>query len=231
MSIFAIGDLHLCSTGEKPMDVFGSQWDDHWRSIRRHWRAAVGPDDTVLIPGDISWAMQLSGALEDLRGVAELPGRKVLLRGNHDYWWSSVTRLRSALPDDMRAIQNDSLIVGDWVVCGTRGWEFPTEQRPLEPSDQKIYLRELMRLEMALEHAARTGGGRPILAMTHYPPLLKDCPRTAFTDMMERYDVRTAVYGHLHGAGIRNGLNGECGGVRYQLVSCDAIGFAPLRIE
>jgi predicted phosphohydrolase len=197
-------------------------------TIRVNWLETVAPSDTVLIPGDISWAMQFDDAKADLQSIAALPGTKILLRGNHDYWWSSITKLRSFLPEGMLALQNDSVAVGDLAVCGTRGWTFPTEAFPLDEQETKIYQRELIRLRMALDHAAARG--LPIVAMTHFPPLLKDCRDTAFTALLEEYGVRLCVYGHLHGVGIRSGFSGEHNGVSYRLTSCDALDFAPLRV-
>ncbi|HNX62096.1 MAG TPA: metallophosphoesterase [Candidatus Limiplasma sp.] len=228
MAIFAIGDLHLPGNGVKPMDIFGSHWDHHMDTIRENWLRLVSPEDIVLIPGDISWAMQFHDALNDLADIAKLPGTKVLLRGNHDYWWSSIAKLRSSLPDDMYALQNDSVILGGMAICGTRGWTFPTEQLPLEDQELKIYRRELIRLRMALDSAKMTG--KPILAMTHFPPLLTDYRDTEYTALLEEYGVETCVYGHLHGVGIRNGFSGEHHGIEYKLVSCDAIDFSPVRI-
>ena len=130
MSVFAIGDLHLPGHAEKPMDVFGSHWDRHFETISENWRAKITHEDIVLIPGDISWAMQLSDAADDLAASGELPGTKLLLRGNHDYWWSSLSKLRAALPKSMHVIQNDAMLLDGRVFCGTRGWTFPTPQQP-----------------------------------------------------------------------------------------------------
>ena len=228
MAIFAIGDLHLSGSGAKPMDVFGQHWENHFDQIRENWRQMVTPDDTVLIPGDISWAMLFEEAMIDIRSIAELPGQKVLLRGNHDYWWSSVSRLRAALPKGMYALQNDAIAVDGVAVCGTRGWDFPTDLYPLNDQETKVYRRELLRLEMALKSAA--AHNLPILAMTHYPPLLNDIRDTAFTALLERYGVTLCLYGHLHGNGIHNGFNGLHQGVQYRLVSCDSIAFSPVKV-
>ncbi len=149
MSIFAIGDLHLPGGDDKPMQVFGAHWEGHWDRIRADWRARVQPEDTVLIPGDISWAMQIENAMDDLRAIAELPGRKILLRGNHDYWWCGISRLRELLPTGMYALQNDAMRLEDTAYCGTRGWTLPAGAGAAE--DEKIYRRELLRMEMSLE--------------------------------------------------------------------------------
>ncbi len=229
MNLFAIGDLHLPGGQEKPMSVFGPQWEDHFEAISG--RETVMPGDTVLIPGDISWAMQLREAREDLERIGGLPGRKILIRGNHDYWWGAISRVREALPEGMYALQQDAMDLGDLVVCGTRGWLIPTGESPLEEKDQKIYVRELGRMEMALDHAARLAGGRPIVAMLHYPPLLKHQMSSGFTRRMEEAGVRVCVYGHLHGAGIQMGFTGESGGIRYELTSCDSLGFRVKKIN
>ena len=231
MRLYAIADLHLPGGDEKPMDVFGPQWDHHFERISADWRTRVTAEDTVLIPGDISWAMQLGQAAADLQALGELPGRKVLIKGNHDYWWSSLTRVQELLPTGMTALQHSAADLGDWVVCGTRGWMIPTESEPLSPEDEKIYLREQARLEMALQAAQKMAAGRPVVAMLHYPPLLQGCMESGFTALLERYGVHTAVYGHLHGAGIRAGYSGVCRGVRYQLTSCDSLDFRLKEID
>ncbi len=232
MSIFAIGDLHLPGGDKKPMDVFGPHWENHFERIGEDWRARVREDDVVLIPGDISWAMQLDRAMEDLYRIAALPGRKLILRGNHDYWWSSLTQLRARLPERMHALQNDAFDAGDVVFCGTRGWMLPPSVMggaPLADSqDEKLYRREAMRLEMSLSAARRLAGGRPVFAMMHYPPLTHECLRegTAFTRLLTQYGVARCVYGHLHGPSVQRGFGGVYQGVRYDLVSCDALRFA-----
>jgi predicted phosphohydrolase len=230
MSIYAIGDLHLPGRGDKPMNVFGAQWERHFETIQENWRACVHDEDIVLIPGDISWAMQLTEALFDIESIAALPGKKVLLRGNHDFWWSSIGKLRSVLPAGMYALQNDSIALDNVVFCGSRGWTLPTEAAPLEPQEQKIFDREVGRVRISLAHAAQNANGRPQVALMHFPPLLADGAETAFSRQLEEAGVTDVVYGHLHGAGIKNGFTGVHHGVRYHLVSCDAIGFSPLLI-
>lgn len=227
MAIYALADLHLPGGEEKPMEVFGSQWNRHFDTICEQWHAVVRPEDAVLIPGDISWAMQLSAAQADLLSIDALPGRKVLLKGNHDYWWSSLSKVRSALPAGMQIVQNDSVELPEAVVAGSRGWTLPTAQQPLPPEDEKIFQRELLRLELSLRHARERGTDKPLVAMLHFPPLYADGQETAVTALLERYGVTKAVYGHLHGPGIKNGWNGPFHGVEYLLVSCDAVDFCP----
>ena len=225
MSLFAIGDLHLPGGEEKPMDVFGGHWEDHFARISQDWQARVTEDDVVLIPGDISWAMQLHAALLDLMAIGALPGRKVIIRGNHDYWWGTLRQVQSALPEGMTALQHTALDVGEAVVCGTRGWMFPTKDAPLSADDMKICNRELIRLELALQAAVKIADNKPIVVMLHYPPLFDQERDTVFTSLLEKYPVHTVVYGHLHGAGIRAGYTGEHRGIRYQLASCDSLHF------
>ena len=226
MRLFAIGDLHLPGGQEKPMDVFGDHWEGHFARIAADWREQVGEEDVVLIPGDTSWAMQLKDAVPDLIAIGALPGRKLLIKGNHDYWWTGVGQVRRVLPEGMQALQHDTADVGCAVVTGTRGWAYPTAENPLSPEDERIFNRELIRLELALESAVKAADGRPILVMLHYPPLYQQDRDTPFTALLEKYPVHTVVYGHLHGAGIRAGFTGEHHGIRYLLASCDSLGFA-----
>ena len=231
MRLFAIGDLHMPGGDDKPMDVFGPQWDRHFFHISEAWRETVQEEDTVLIPGDISWAMQLENALPDLMEIAALPGRKILCKGNHEYWWSSLSRLRAVLPENMTALQFDAVDIGPCVVCGTRGWNYPTEGSPLSEEDGKIFRRETQRLELALDRAEAIGAGIPILVMMHFPPKLRDDAETPFTRILEaRERVKAVVYGHLHGEAFAAGLSGESRGIRYYPVSCDGIGFRPREI-
>ena len=230
-SLFAIADLHLPGGQKKPMDVFGPHWKDHFARISEDWRERVAEKDVVLIPGDISWAMQLSEALPDLLSIAKLPGRTVLLRGNHDYWWNSLSQLRAALPENVYALQNDAYDAGFCVICGTRGWEIPAE-KGADPQDVKIYLREVGRLRLSLSAAKRVAGDRPVVAMMHYPPVFPEMREkgTEMTRILSEAGVSRCVYGHLHGQHARKGLHESVGGVRYDLASCDSLGFRLLDI-
>ena len=231
MRLFAIGDLHLPGGQEKPMDVFGGHWEDHFARIAQDWRERVTDDDVVLIPGDTSWAMQLSEAMPDLHAIGELPGRKILIKGNHDYWWGGIGQVRRALPQGMQAIQHDVVDLGDVVVCGTRGWAYPTEETPLSQEDERLFNREMIRLELALASAVKQAGERPIVVMLHYPPLYQQDRDTPFTRLLEKYPVQLVVYGHLHGAGIRAGFNGVWNGIRYMLTSCDSLRFSLAEVK
>ena len=220
MSVFAIADLHLPAQ-QKPMDIFGDHWKDHFQRVRQDWIERVRQDDLVLLPGDFSWAMRLEDAMEDLESVGALPGKKLLLRGNHDYWWSSIGRVRRALPEGMFALQNDSLRFDGRLYAGTRGWTLPGPETSAD--DARIYQRERLRLEMSLKHARRADESAPITAIMHYPPLTDEEP--GFSDILEAYGVEDCVYGHLHGAAIYGAVRGERRGVRYHQVSCDGLDF------
>lgn len=227
MTIYAIGDLHLPGGDDKPMEVFGSHWEGHWQKIKEDWLGKVGDEDVVLIPGDISWAMQLEHAVEDLRAIGALPGRKIILRGNHDYWWGSITRVREALPEGMYALQNDAVEIDGVIFCGSRGWTIPTGE---DGETARIYARELLRMRMSLERAAKQANGKPLIFMTHFPPLGEGGVTTAVSDMLEEFSVRDAVYGHLHGASVKTAFTGEVNGVNYHFVSCDGLEFKLHRV-
>ena len=227
MEIYAIGDLHLPGGADKPMNVFGERWEGHFERISQDWLSRVHSDDVVLIPGDISWAMQLEDALPDLEAIGRLPGKKILLRGNHDYWWSGITRLRDALPEGMYALQNDALLMGDTAFCGTRGWTLPGNATTAE--DEKIYSRELQRMEMSLDRAMSLHPDR-LVVMCHYPPLGEGGAETPLSQLLARYPVDDVVYGHLHGASLRSAVNGMMYGMRFYCVSCDGLQFQLLRL-
>ena len=226
MSIFAIADLHLSGHRPKPMDVFGRKWANHWEKVQTAWRERVGPEDTVLIPGDISWAMTLEEAKVDLQAIAALPGQKVLLRGNHDYWWSSANRVRQHLPPGMALIQNDSMTIGSAVVCGTRGWTCPGSSSWEGAADERIYQREIIRLGLTLEAASRLNGQR-LIVMLHYPPFNERQETSGFTELVERYGVHHVLYGHLHNVAPSTAFEGERNGIQYNLVACDYLDFVP----
>ena len=220
MAVFAISDLHLPAR-EKPMDVFGAHWENHFERIREDWLERVGDGDTVLLPGDLTWAMRLEEAMEDLECIRMLPGKKILLRGNHDYWWSSIGRVRRILGENTYALQNDSLLLDGRLYAGSRGWTIPGENA--EKDDVRIFERERMRLDMSLKHARSRDADIPITVMMHYPPLSDEA--VGFSDILESYGVSDCVYGHLHGAGLYGAIRGERNGVRYHQVSCDGLDF------
>lgn len=228
MDIYALADLHLGEELDKAMDKFGDEWKNHSRKIKESWENTVKADDTVLVPGDISWAMNLDEAKPHMDFLLSLPGKKILLRGNHDYWWSSVSRLNGLYSKQgMFFLQNDCFMLDDGTaVCGSRLWknEFQSKE------DEKIYKRELIRSRLSLESAVRKNC-RSIIFMGHYPPLLSDGKETEITEILKQYPVKTAVYGHLHGKdNFSMGFKGEKNGIEYRLVSADFVGFKPVKI-
>ncbi|MCA8960712.1 MAG: metallophosphoesterase [Planctomycetes bacterium] len=258
MRIHAIADLHLSfGVPDKGMDRFGEHWIDHPRKIEDAWRQMVAEGDLVLIPGDISWALRMSQALPDLEFVARLPGRKVICRGNHDYWWTTVAKVRAALPESIAAVGGDAIAIDDVAIAGTRLWDVPGVQyrdaidwkdgagssispptlRRTEEEvarDEQIYQRELGRLTRALESLTELrerGADRLGVLLVHYPPIGLDLEPTEVTDRIERCPVDHVVFGHLHSLKPEVPTHlGERNGVEYHLVSCDAIGFSPVTI-
>jgi len=229
MHIYAIGDLHLSGQPPlKPMSVFGQEWEDHWEKISAHWQAAVTQDDLVIICGDTSWAMKLSEAKADLDAIAALPGRKILVRGNHDYWWDGLAKMAEETGQRLFFLHNNSYADGWLAICGSRGWLTP-DAEGFAPADEKIYRRELERVERSLRLAKQAGAEETWLAL-HYPPLYSDGRPTGFSQLCEKYHVRRCLYGHLHGASISLGWQGECAGTCYCLVSADALGFVLKKI-
>ena len=230
MNIYAIGDLHLSFTSEKPMDIFGPNWAGHFEKIRADWLEKVQPDDIVLIPGDISWAMKLSDALIDLNSLADLPGKKVFIRGNHDYWWSGITKLRDQAPNDtFFFLQTDGIRIDNFVFVGSRGWTCPGSADYTE-QDQKLYLREAERFRLAFLDAERLKQeGDKLVALMHYPPFTAKQEDTLFTQLFEKNGVEKVVFGHIHGATYFP-LKTQKNGVEYLLTSCDKAGFSLVKI-
>ena len=222
MAVFAISDLHL-PAHVKPMDVFGSHWEHHFERISADWLNRVAETDIVLLPGDLTWAMKLEDAMEDISRISALPGTKILLRGNHDYWWSSIGRVRRTLNQSTYAVQNDSIFLQGRLYAGTRGWVIPLENAE-SSDDLKIYNRERIRLEMSLEHARRQSKEAPLVVMMHYPPRTEEL--VGFSDILSNYGVKDCVYGHLHGPALHGAIRGCVDGIRYHQVSCDGLGFS-----
>jgi hypothetical protein len=242
VAVYALGDPHLSFATNKPMDIFGPAWAGHPARLFQCWEATVAPDDIVLVPGDISWGMTLAEAEPDLLELDRLPGRKLMIQGNHDYWWESLKKMRGLPLSTISFIQNDAVLLppgtvpgvaGPVAVAGTRGWITPGDRTWGEDLEhnQKIYLREAGRLKMSLD-AGRKAGAEAFIAMLHYPPVAEDHQGTAFTEVLESYGGALAcVYGHLHGPSAQyRAFQGEHGGVRYYLVACDGIAFTPERI-
>lgn len=230
MAVYALGDLHLSHAQPKPMDIFGPGWDDHPRKLRDNWNRVVTDGDLTIVAGDISWAMQLPEAAEDLAWLSELNGKKLLIRGNHDYWWSSIGKVRLALPSGLYALQNDYFIWGHQAVCGTRGWVCPGEEGFNNDQDEKIYRRELLRLQISLE-SARKDGFAEIIAALHFPPYNRQGQPSGFTELLEQYGVSYCVFGHIHDQGRERIFQGHRSGVSYYLVAADGVDFTPVLIS
>ena len=294
MKVWAIGDLHLSGANPKPMEKFGEQWKNHDEKISAAWRDMVATDDLVVVAGDTSWAMKLQEAIIDLEWLAQLPGSKALIRGNHDYWWSSLSKMRNIAPESIEFIHNSAVRVNNVVVAGTRGWMFPpvnvshhsgkkapvvrssaiycasndgdkspyyerncknagqpasihredkfgegVESEDWTEHDEKIFVREIGRLTLSLDAAKKLSDPNcTLLVAMHYPPIYADGTESPFTMLIEQYEAKIVVYGHLHvanpdevgGAVQSEGFEGQCGSIHYRLVSADYIGFQPVQV-
>jgi len=225
MKVFGIGDLHLSSSGKKPMGVFGPDWDNHQTKLQRNWRRAVAEDDLVLICGDLSWAMKLEEARADLDLIDSLPGVKYFIRGNHDYWYSSPGKVRAALGGTMRLIRFDAAVHNGVGICGVRGWRPPWHPQYREEEDAGHWQRSMLRLRMSLDALAELDWDVAV-AMFHHPPR-SESEGSALSRMIQAAGVRHCIYGHLHGDEAARAFEGVRGGVNYRCVSADRIGFAP----
>lgn len=227
MALYGISDLHLALNSDKPMDVFGDQWIKHDEKIKNNWLDIVKDEDTVLISGDISWSMRIAEGMADLEWIHNLPGTKIIIKGNHDYWWGGITKL-NGLYEDMHFIQNNFFNYGDIAICGTRGWTCPGGENYTE-HDEKIYRREIERLKLSL-NAAVNKGYKSFIVMLHYPPTNDRFEASGFTEVFEHYGVEKVIYGHLHGPSLSRILEGAVDGVEYINTSCDHIDFNPVKI-
>ena len=226
MAIYTIGDLHLSLGYEKPMDIFPG-WQGYMEKLKHHWNTLVRPEDTVVLAGDTSWAMKLEDTAEDFSFLQRLPGQKLLLKGNHDYWWTTVKKMERFLQekgfDSLHILHNNSILAEGLAVCGTRSWMFDVG----EPHDEKVMNRELGRLRTSLE-AAPEGAER--VAFLHYPPVYPNANAQQVIDLLKEYNVKRCFYGHLHGNAIRFAVQGMVDGIEYRLISADALAFCPYKI-
>ena len=227
MALYAIGDLHLCLGAEKPMDVFGGNWVGYMDALRQGLSVITGEDTTVLL-GDLSWALDMDSALPDFSFINEIPGRKIILMGNHDYWWSTKAKFDRFCAEhgfsDMDLLNNNHFEYGNIAICGTRGWFF--DQARSSEHDEKVFHRELMRLEASLKAA----GERQKFVFLHYPPLYKGYECKEILELLEKYEVRRCFYGHLHGPSHKMAMEGLWNGVEYRLVSADYLNFKPYSV-
>lgn len=225
--IYSIGDLHFDHTKNKPMDIFGEKWINHDEKIIEYWNNIIKEDDLVLLPGDISWALKLDEAFGDLEIINELPGKKLMIKGNHDYWWESLSKLNNLNLSSISFIQNNSFIFKDIGIAGTRGW-LSRDNEEFTKEDEKVFLRELNRLILSLESIKESVNKK--IVMIHYPPFNMDLSPNEFVQIMKEYNVNICVYGHLHAEGHKYAVEGDIQGIEFHCVSCDYIDFKPKKI-
>lgn len=234
MSIYVIADLHLSFTQNKPMNIFGDNWTNHEEKIKQNWLEKVKPDDTVILPGDFSWATYLEDTKLDFEYLNNLPGKKILLKGNHDYWWTTLTSMRKFISDNnfenIDFLYNNSYLVEDKIIVGTRGWVLQDTEE-----SRKMINRENERLKLSLKSAIENfGEDKEIIVFMHYPPLssknLLNNLHLEFYKTMKQYDVKRCYYGHLHGNSHMDAIEGEIGGIDFNLVSADYLNFKVQKI-
>lgn len=236
MSIWTIADLHLSFSTNKPMDIFGENWKGYTDKVKQNWLENVSDEDTVILTGDFSWAMQFEDAIADFKFIDSLPGRKILLKGNHDYWWQTVNSMNKILEEndlyDIYFLQNNAYLADNKIIVGTRGWTFDE----LEENWQKIYNRELIRLELSIKDGIeKYGNDKEIIAFMHYPPITKQMlesnRRSKYLDLLNEYNIHKLFYGHLHGVKQEEAVIGNVQGIELNLVSSDYLNFQLLKID
>ena len=224
MALYAIGDLHLCLGAPKPMDIFGGSWGGYMDKLM-DGISIIGPEDTTVLLGDLSWALDLNGAAADFSWIDQIPGRKIILKGNHDYWWSTAAKFYKFCEEhnfsNQYILNNNFYEYEDWAICGTRGWFFEEERSGQH--DEKVFRRELIRLEASLKAA----GEKPKMVFLHYPPRYKGYECREILDLLQKYEVRRCFNGHLHGASHKLAQQGLWDSVEFQLVSADYLDFKP----
>ena len=227
MALYAIGDLHLSLSAEKPMDVFGGKWLGYMDKLREGM-SVIGPEDTTVLLGDLSWALNLEGAVKDFAWIDQIPGKKIILKGNHDYWWSTAAKFYKFCQENgfenQWILNNNHYEYDGWAICGTRGWFFEEDRGGAH--DEKVFRRELFRLESSLKSA----GDQNKMVFLHYPPRYRGYECREIIELLERYEVRRCFYGHLHSESHKLAIEGQWGGVEYRLVSADYIGFKPVTV-
>ncbi len=237
MALYTIADLHL-SFGEntdKPMEVFGAKWQDHAQKIKKRWSELVTDADTVIIPGDISWALKLEDSLADFQFIESLPGKKIISKGNHDFWWSTQNKIKGFFAKNnictVDILYNNAYLADGTLICGTRGWYNEQSAAPRPCDYEKISARECGRLERSLIAARSLAGDCdiPIVVFTHFPPVWKDFAFEELIDLMESYGVKKCYYGHIHGVYNAQAI-AEYRSIRFELISADFIDFTPRRI-
>lgn len=227
MALYAIGDLHLSLGAEKPMDVFGGNWIGYMDKLREGM-SVIKPEDTTVLLGDLSWSLDMNNAAPDFGWIDQIPGRKIILKGNHDYWWSTAAKFYRFCQDNgfsqQYILNNNHYEYEGWAICGTRGWFF--EESRSSEHDEKVFKRELLRLEASLQSA----GELPKLVFLHYPPRYKGYQCDEILELLKRYDVRRCFYGHLHGPSHKMAMEGLWDGTEFRLVSADFLDFRPFTV-
>ena len=227
MALYAIGDLHLCLGAPKPMDVFGGAWVNYMDKLKEGL-SVIDPEDTTVLLGDLSWALDLENAQADFAWINNIPGRKIILKGNHDYWWSTAAKFQKFCVENhfsnMFILNNNFYEYEDWAICGTRGWFF--EESRSSEHDEKVFKRELLRLETSL----RAAGDRNKMVFLHYPPRYKGYECQEILDLLQKYGVRRCFYGHLHGPSHKLAMEGVWDSVEFRLTAADYLNFTPFRV-
>ncbi len=228
MSIYAIGDLHLSFNENKPMNIFGENWENHEKNIENDWKQKVKPEDYVLMPGDFSWSTYLKDSYKDFEYLNKLPGKKILLKGNHDYWWTTINKMQNYIKENnfqnINFLHNNSYECEGYIIAGTRGWP-----QTNEPEDKKITNREAIRLELSIKDGIQKYGNKPIIICMHYPPItttnIQNKETTEYIEIMKKYKVKKCIYGHLHGTSIKEAIQTTIEGIELKLVSADSLNF------
>lgn len=232
MALWTLADLHLATAVAKPMDVFGGRWQGYMEKIQTRWRAVVSPEDTVVLGGDISWGISLTEAQSDFALLHSLPGRKLILKGNHDLWWETAAKMTRFMSeqgfDSLSFLHNNCGMYGGIALCGTRGWPF--EESFSDPHNEKIFRRELLRLEASLSCGAAQGA-RESICFLHYPPVYASFCCEPILELLRRFGVRRCIYGHLHAESLKYAVEGERDGIEFRLVSGDHVDFTPVLLE
>lgn len=233
MALYTISDLHLPIGIDKPMDIFGSKWSNYVERLKENWKKIITEKDTVVLPGDFSWATYLEQSIPDFKFIHELPGRKILLKGNHDYWWTTKSKLVKFTAENgfssVEFLQNNCVMYKNTAICGTRGWSYLGTGNCSE-DDRRIYERELGRLELSIADAKKHNPDE-IIVFLHYPPLTPEIPSSGFCEIMKANNIKRCIYGHIHNAHYRNVVENEHDSIKYMLVSCDYRDFIPVKLS
>ena len=236
MSLFVISDLHLdVLTNEKSMEVFGDKWKNYTQRLQKNWSAVVSDNDTVIIPGDISWALTLEDSIHDLKWINDLPGRKILMKGNHDFWWSTIKKMNTFFDannlDTLKVLYNDAIEVEDYILAGSRGWFVDKSTQPhgsVNADYDKVINREKIRLRMSLDEAKRLQSElhKEILVFFHFPPVWNDFVCEELISILKEYEIKRAYFGHIHGVYSVSSLF-EYEGIKFKMISADFVDFLP----